>query len=724
MSSDRSQTLESGSRTDEPDRGSVSPPSGAPTGRGRDQLRHRDDIQGLRAIAVLLVVLGHAGVGFLRGGYIGVDVFFVLSGFLITGLLIAGAERRGHVSLREFYARRAKRILPAAALTLVVIDIATVYWMTFVRAKQAVVDSLWAAVFSANIHFAHEGANYFDRIGQPSPVQHFWSLAVEEQFYLVWPLLIVLVLAGVGLQHRASRHARGPASEGAAPAIPRLRLAIAIALIGLGSLAWSVYNTPESPSSAYFSTFTRVWELALGAALAIGAAQFTRLPGWARAALGWAGVAAIAVAAVAFSDATRMPGYAALLPTLGAAAVIAAGIGDERSRGAPGGLLGRAPLRYVGDRSYAFYLWHWPFLIIGAAALGHVPPLGTPLSVGMALALMGAAFLVSMASYRWVENPIRRAPLTRPLRTSAVLWGTSVGLVVVVAAVGFGIIGAGTVPPISDEAIARRQVMDAVQLARQGAPIPQGLNPPLDKLLADHLVTPDDVPDCWDIRDDPTWLHQCTLFPDGAKGTIVVIGDSHAYEWLPAIMRMAERDGWSLIPLWHLGCWPPTYIAGGDCQDFVQWAEQQVQAIHPEVVLIGGELRIQSQETMRQTITGLDALITAVKPSAGHVVLIGDPPARGDIFPADCLAADGATLGTCAWTLEPDQIAVYRDSRDLAERDGISFMDTIGWFCVEDLCPSVVGHTVTMRENDHISKTYAELLLERFRAAFNTAVLE
>ena len=188
-------------------------------GRGADQLRHRDDIQGLRAIAVLLVVLGHAGVGFLHGGYVGVDVFFVLSGFLITGLLIAGAERRGHVSLREFYARRAKRILPAAALALVVIDFAALYWMTFVRAKEAVVDSLWAAVFSANIAFAHQGANYFDRIGQPSPVQHFWSLAVEEQFYLVWPLLIAVVLAGVGLHRRASRRARGPALEGVGPGL-------------------------------------------------------------------------------------------------------------------------------------------------------------------------------------------------------------------------------------------------------------------------------------------------------------------------------------------------------------------------------------------------------------------------------------------------------------------------------------------------------------------------
>ena len=198
-------------------------------------MRRRDDIQGLRAVAVLLVVLAHAGVPFLAGGFVGVDVFFVLSGYLITGLLLSDALENGRVSLLRFYVRRARRILPAAALTLVATMIAAQHLLNFVRARDVVDDSVWAAFFAANTHFAAQGADYFQQ-GQPaSPIQHFWSLSVEEQFYLVWPTLLGLVLFGL-VRRRASR----------------ARLLAVIGLVGAASLAWSVHETPSSPASTYF----------------------------------------------------------------------------------------------------------------------------------------------------------------------------------------------------------------------------------------------------------------------------------------------------------------------------------------------------------------------------------------------------------------------------------------------------------------------------------------
>jgi len=326
-----------------------------------------------------------------------------------------------------------------------------------------------------------------------------------------------------------------------------------------------------------------------------------------------------------------------------------------------------------------------------------------------------------------------------------VLWGTSVGLVVVVAAVSaqlandpFGdatnvrptVIAApsgasspratGTAPAdVDPTGNAIPQVVAAAELAREGAPIPSPVIPPLDQLPSDH---PTGVPDCWGTRDDAEWLRNCTLNPGGDNGTIVLIGDSHAYQWIPDIEWTAEHDGYRFVPLWHLGCWPTAYTAGGECQDFVRWAEQQVRAIHPDVVLIGGELRFKTPDMIPATAAGLDGLMTALEPSAGHVVLIGDPPSRGDVYPVDCLPAEGATLGTCAWTLEPVQLRMYQSSRQLAEHDGARFLDTIGWFCSDDLCPSIVGHTVTMRENDHISQTYAKELVEVFHDAFQRAV--
>src|SRR2546423_5009605 len=169
------------------------------------RLAHRSDIQGLRAVAVLLVVLDHAGVAFLRGGYVGVDVFFVLSGFLITGLLLAESDTRGSVSLADFYARRARRILPAAALTLLATDVAAHQLLNFVRARQVISDSIWASAFGANVHFARLGSDYFAQQQPPSPLLHFWSLSVEEQFYLVWPTVLSLFLIGAarrGLRRR------------------------------------------------------------------------------------------------------------------------------------------------------------------------------------------------------------------------------------------------------------------------------------------------------------------------------------------------------------------------------------------------------------------------------------------------------------------------------------------------------------------------------------------
>ncbi|HEY6017005.1 MAG TPA: acyltransferase, partial [Gaiellaceae bacterium] len=353
-------------------------------------MKRRDDLQGLRAVAVLVVALGHAGVGFLGGGYVGVDVFFVLSGFLITGLLLDEARRTGTVSLAGFYTRRARRILPAAALTLVATELAAYVLLNFVRARQVMWDSVWAAFFGANVHFSRIETDYFARDRPPSPIQHFWTLAVEEQFYLVWPALLGLVLFGALLLRRR-RGAVTPAST--------RRLLAVLLLATAASLAWSMVETSRLPTAAYFSTFARAWELGLGAALAVVAGPVAALRAELRATAGWLGFGAIALASTTFSSRTAFPGYAALLPTLGAALVIAGGTGGQPAYGV-GRLLSVAPMRWVGDRSYTLYLWHWPILILAMEYAGH------RLSLVQNLALLAGAVAVSALTFRFYENPI------------------------------------------------------------------------------------------------------------------------------------------------------------------------------------------------------------------------------------------------------------------------------------------------------------------------------
>jgi peptidoglycan/LPS O-acetylase OafA/YrhL len=701
--------------------------------RNGGPLGHRDDIQGLRAVAVLLVALGHAGVGFLRGGFIGVDVFFVLSGFLITGLLLAGAAKHGYVSLREFYARRAKRILPAAALTLIVTDFAAYHLLNFVRAKQAVLDSIWAAFFSANVQFARQGVDYFAQGQPPSPVQHYWSLAVEEQFYLVWPVLLSLVLIGFTLHRRHRRHAARPAGGTPNPRIRLLTLVIVVA--GLASLAWSIYYTRRTPLGAYFSTLARAWELALGAALAIGASRLAHVSDRTRALLGWTGVLAIALAAILYTERTPFPGYAALLPTLGTALVIAAGIGNERSRRGVGGLLGRRPLRYVGDRSYAFYLWHWPVLVISAYYVGHA------ISVGVNLILLAGAFVLSIISYGTIENPIRRAKVRQPIRASAVLWGTSVGLVVLLALFTLRSIASKTAlsealsagpPPTlappsgvtptsgltdSPTSGAIPAVIAAVQAAREGAPIPSSLTPPIDKLLGDRYDPPSEG--CFAKRGDKKSQEICPIYEGSDTRTIVVFGDSHAREWIPAVLWAASQDGWTVVPLVELGCGPSRY--SDVCDTYFHWAVREVQKLQPDVVFIGGQLKASNPQEEQETVAGISTLIAAVKPFTHNVIVIGDPPAQ-DQQPVDCLLGRHATLATCTWTLTDNQISVYEKVARAAARGGAAFIDTIGWFCFENQCPMVIGNTISYRDNDHVTQTYVLELRELFRDAFTRIV--
>jgi peptidoglycan/LPS O-acetylase OafA/YrhL len=666
-------------------------------------VRHRSDIQGLRAVAVLLVALGHAGVPFLKGGYVGVDVFFVLSGFLITGLLLSEALENGRVSLVGFYARRARRILPAAVLTLVVTTIAAQHLLNFVRARDVVTDGIWASFFAANVHFAAIGSDYFQQGQPPSPIQHFWSLSVEEQFYLVWPTLLGLALFGLVRKR-----------------VHRGRLLVVIAAAGLASLAWSIHVTASSPTSAYFSTPARAWELALGAGLAVAA---LRVP----AAFGWLGLAAIVCAAVLFSGSTAFPGYAALLPAIGAALVIAAG----EHRFSVGRPLSTWPLRYVGDRSYAFYLWHWPVLVIAAQYADH------DLSLATKLLLLAGAFGLSIVSYGLVENPLRR--LRWPTPVGGLAWPASAAAVLAVAFVVSGSLdgtakrlqaaAASVKPPqLIDTAAAASleeppdaplpPVVAAVRAAEDGAPIPSQLTPPVGNLRNDIYRFPNGCT----ARQGQTKSRVCRLGDTRSAKLIAVIGDSHAQMWMPTILDMAQRDSWVVVPFVKVSCIPRTWLdARGECRTWYRWATKRAGQLRPDVTLVVGSWAGTWAPT--RAIRALSATTATMRRSSRSVIVVDDPPGQR-VDPTNCVLDSHSTMKTCSVVQTRVQQRTSAAIESGAKQQRVGFLKTRGWFCAptrngrKTLCPLVINQTITYVDLGHISKTYALELAQPFRVGF------
>ena len=353
------------------------PPSDSP---GGTELTFRPDVEGLRAIAVLVVVLYHAQVSWLKGGFIGVDVFFVISGFLITGLLVKEHGSRGKISLVGFYARRARRILPAAMIVIALTIVASYFVQNFITYGNVSSDGRWATLFAANFHFSNVGNDYF-QIGAPkSPLQHFWSLAVEEQFYWVWPILVM----ALGLVARNFSF--------------RNRILLVASLITLVSFVYSLVMTNSSPTWAYYSPLSRGWELGVGAILACLTPSLSRIPKKIGCWAAWTGLLGIGVASIIFSNATPYPGIAATLPVVATGVVIAGGMsGFGAIR-----FLGIRPMRSIGRVSYGWYLLHYPPMILLTGAVWH-----HPLSIEENLIIAAVTLVIANFMYFVIERPIR-----------------------------------------------------------------------------------------------------------------------------------------------------------------------------------------------------------------------------------------------------------------------------------------------------------------------------
>jgi len=677
----------------------------------------RGDIQGLRAVAVAVVICAHAGLTALPGGFVGVDVFFVISGYLISGLLFREVLVTGGVSIGQFWARRARRILPAATLVSVVTVLGSLLVMGFLDARQVVVDAVWASAFAANVHFAQQGVYYFAQDTGPSPIQHYWSLAVEEQFYVVWPLALfgILVLTRVLTGRRPQRLPRG--------AVLGLLLVVVLA-----SLAWSVHQTVASPTSAYFSTSTRAWELGIGALVAlVPASAVARLHHHVLQLTAFAGIVAVVGSCVLITSATPFPGIAAALPVGGTALVLLAGHGHATTL--VGRLLSAEPFRTIGDWSYSLYLWHWPVLILPEYAAGRrLTAVESGLAVLVTLTL--AAY-----TYRYVEMPFRTGrPAERlPRGRALALYPASA---VLVLAIGGGawlwtgaqandagnhppitVAGTGEPGPVHVDTVAL--VRASVNAARNRQAIPSETDPS----ILDLRESVADVGEC-DYEQNVRKL--CQAGEDDGDHTLVLIGDSHARAWIPAFDRINEAGGWRAYYLVKPQCTAahvPIASAQSDdtvftdCSDFQDWVIEQVEDLDPDLVVVAssppvngvfeGDERVTSiEETIPLLRAGYDELFRELDAAADEVVLLRDVP-KSPEDPATCLTTGDPSLGDCMF--EPDERSqILGDvAVESASVSGARVVDPTPWLCYQGECPIVIGGTLSYRDTDHITTQYA-----------------
>jgi peptidoglycan/LPS O-acetylase OafA/YrhL len=699
---------------------------------GADGDRWRVDIQGLRGVAILAVVLYHADPSLLPGGFIGVDLFFVISGFLITGMLMHELEERGTLSLRRFYARRIRRLLPMAFIVIAATVIAADLLQSPLDATRTAKDALSSALFVANYRFALEQTNYLYAGVGLSPFQHFWSLGVEEQMYLIWPVLLLL---GAKIWKRGRTYTRG--------AFAILFTGSAISFIACTRLTNS--NEPW----AFFSFPTRAWELGVGGLVALAGPSLRTLPRGLSSLLGLTGIAAVAWAAITFGASTAWPGDAAALPVIGAAAIIAAGC----SRVVPlsAWLLRFPGLQFAGRISYPWYLWHWPMLVLAPLVLKHA------LDRTEALLLVAASGVVATISHFLVERPVHFSPwlaqrsrrgltLGFSLTAGAVaLCGSSVAALALpsisVTPPSLGqpkiIVAANsnsaqpTNPEIAELARSTAEVQTDLTTAQSLEDVPEDLTPSLAGAFGDFPVLYNDG--CVDTYTSIT-LSPCTYGDTTSSTSVVLFGDSHAAMWFPAIDQAAERYSWKLYA-WTKDTCPPLVLPvtspnlGRPYTECTTWRDevlQEISEIHPALVILGVARHYSPiygfSVYSSQWMNGLAEMIAQIRALGSRVLVMGPVP-KPTFTVADCLSENLTAAQNCASVRGVSvDIQGMRQEESAVTSAGGSYVNTLFWFCSsESSCPPIVDGVLVYRDDNHITATYASFLTTPVEAAIDLA---
>lgn len=634
---------------------------------------YRPDIEGLRAIAILLALGYHADVPGFSGGYVGVDIFFVLSGYLITWLLVYEAEETGAISLGKFYARRTRRLLPAMVVMLIAtVIVGAVIYAPFEQRGLAST-AIATATYWSNIHFANLATDYLSPASETNPFLHTWSLSVEEQFYLLWPLFVMLLLGVAHWQGRKVNHRRlwwG-----------------AILLTGL-SFALSAYLTSTRQPWAFFLLPARAWEFAAGA-LAVLLPKFLKidLPGGMISVLGWVGFGGLVAANLFFDRSTPFPGIAALLPVLATVLLLWAGAGPAETGITK--LLSLRPMQEIGRLSYSWYLWHWPVLVFATAN-------NTRLPLWVRLGLLGVSLLLAAASYRFVESPIRYHRVL--VRRS----GYSLAMAACITILGLGL------------------TYGWWQLSVNWAKLPQ---------QARFTQVIDELPEIYntgchaDFFETDLKVENCTAGPADASRSLVLFGDSHAAQWYPALEQMANEQSWRLISLTKSACPAVDLLKfhprmGRDyveCSVWRQAALQLMKELKPDLVVVSSSA---SQIQPSEWQPGMERILDVLSEISRSVVLLRDTPYPGFDVPR-CLARHhwGAAITpvpACEITIaNKASLELYNlQLQTAAHYPNVFVVDMEPYICPEMPCQLERDELILYRDSHHLSVPFVKSLTE------------
>jgi peptidoglycan/LPS O-acetylase OafA/YrhL len=645
----------------------------------------RPELQGLRAFAVLLVAVYHVWFGRVSGG---VDVFLFLTGFLITGSLVRSVEREGRVRPLTFLTRLARRLFPAAALVL--LTVLAMAWLLLpeTRRYDVVSQTMASGLYYENWALASNAVDYVAQDKPLSPLQHFWSLSIQGQFYLIWPALIAL------------------AAFTARKLKARLRFAVfaACALVFAASLTYSVVTTAERQAWAYFDTGTRLWEFALGGMLAM-ALPLLRLPVRLRVVLGWTGLALLLSCGALLNVSALFPGWIALWPTGAAVMVILAGTTGSR-RGADR-LLTWRPLTVVGDHSYALYLWHWPILVGYFYIAGR-----SSASILGGLLVLALSFGAAVVTKRFVEDR------TAPRRKCSRRWSVAIAAAFLVPVIAT----AGTAQAQLAEEQEKLEAEIAAALedgdAYPGAAVLD--DPALAASLPDSVpvipalaVAEGDLPAVYDGEDDCDGEKRLCEHgdPDGDK-TIALVGASRVAHYFAAFEAAALDNGWRLLVFSKSSCQftsdpgaeEPDGEPDPECEDWNDWALGELEQQRPDLVVA---LSDRAHTADERAYPGFVDQWRKLDQWDVPVLALRDLPRFPDPVP-ECVARLGAEA--CVFDVEPshdptDPTATLEDVPA-----NVSFADLTPYVCPDGECPAAIGNVLVYRDTSHLSDTYAATL--------------